>query len=217
MAAQGALRESGGRYNGGPTPRPACEARASCYTDFAKGRLALQRNYLDERLKRSAARVASLAALYFLGVTAGFAQNPPAPAPGDEPAGAAPPPAPAAPSGKRPSEKNKDAATSSAPDQPVWDPARAEKDIKVGHFYMDKGDVDAAIDRFEDATVAKPGYALPFLYLGEAHEKKGQKRLAAKAYRRYLDLSPHAEDAAKVQKKIDRLYKELEKDREKDK
>ena len=104
-----------------------------------------------------------------------------------------------------------------ASDQPVWDPARAEKDIKVGHFYMDKGDVDAAIDRFEDATVAKPGYALPFLYLGEAHEKKGQKRLAAKAYRRYLDLSPHAEDAAKVQKKIDKLYKELEKDQEKDK
>lgn len=82
---------------------------------------------------------------------------------------------------------------------------------------MDKGDVDAALDRFEDATVAKPGYALPFLYLGEAYEKKGQKRLAAKAYRRYLDLSPHAEDAAKVQKKIDKLYKELKKNQEKDK
>jgi tetratricopeptide (TPR) repeat protein len=175
----------------------------------------LRRNHLDERLKRSAARVARLAALYIFGVTAGSAQNPPAPAPGDEPAGAAP--APAAPSGKRPSEKNRDAATSNAPDQPVWDPARAEKDIKVGHFYMDKGDVDAAIDRFEDAAVAKPGYALPFLYLGEAHEKKGQKRLAAKAYRRYLDLDPHAEDAVKVQKKIDKLYKELGKDREKDK
>jgi tetratricopeptide (TPR) repeat protein len=168
--------------------------------------LALRRNYLDERWKRSVAQVACLAALCAFGVTAGFAQNPPAPAP-----------EPAAPSGKRPSEKNKDTATSNAPDQPVWDPARAEKDIKVGHFYMDKGDVDAAIDRFEDATVAKPGYALPFLYLGEAHEKKGQKRLAAKAYRRYLDLSPHAEDAAKVQKKIDKLYKELEKDKEKDK
>jgi tetratricopeptide (TPR) repeat protein len=179
--------------------------------------LALRRNYLDERLKRSAARAACLATLCIFGVTAGFAQNPPAPPPGDELAGAAPAPEPAAPSGKRPSEKNKDAATSNAPDQPVWDPARAEKDIKVGHFYMDKGDVDAAIDRFEDATVAKPGYALPFLYLGEAHEKKGQKRLAAKAYRRYLDLSPHAEDAAKVQKKIDKLYKELEKDKEKDK
>jgi tetratricopeptide (TPR) repeat protein len=177
----------------------------------------LQRNRLDERWKRSAARAAPVAALYIFVVTTGFAQTPPAPAPGNEPAGAAPAPAPAAPSGKRPSEKNKDTATSNAPDQPVWDPARAEKDIKVGHFYMDKGDVDAAIDRFEDATVAKPGYALPFLYLGEAHEKKGQKRLAAKAYRRYLDLSPHAEDAAKVQKKIAKLYKELEKDQEKDK
>ena len=100
---------------------------------------------------------------------------------------------------------NKDSATSSAPDQPIYDPLRAEKDLEVGQYYMRKGDVDAAIDRFEDATVAKPGYALPFLYLGEAHEKKGQKRLAAKAYRRYLDLSPHAEDGAKkVDAKSDR-------------
>jgi hypothetical protein len=28
-----------------------------------------------------------------------------------------------------------------------------------------------------------------------------------------LDLYPHAEDAAKVRKKIDKLYKELEKDK----
>jgi tetratricopeptide (TPR) repeat protein len=196
VAAEGVRPASAGHYNG-----------------VANGSAALRRNYLDELVRDSAARVACLAALYIFGVTAGFAQNPP----GDEPAGAAPAPTPAEPSGKRPGEKNKDTATSNAPDQPVWDPARAEKDIKVGHFYMDKGDVDAAIDRFEDATVAKPGYALPFLYLGEAHEKKGQKRLAARAYRRYLDLSPHAEDAAKVQKKIDKLYKELEKDKEKDK
>lgn len=174
----------------------------------------MPRTYLDEFVQRSAARVACLAALCIFGATAGFAQTPPPPT---EPTGAAPAPPPAAPSGKRPSEKNKDTATSNAPDQPSWDPARAEKDLKVGHFYLDKGDVDAAIDRFEDATVAKPGYALPFLYLGEAHEKKGQKRLAAKAYQRYLDLSPHADDAAKVQKKIDKLYKDLEKDKQKEK
>ena len=41
---------------------------------------------------------------------------------------------------------------------------------------MRKGDVDAAIDRFEDATLAKPGFALPYLYLGEAYEKKAEAR-----------------------------------------
>jgi tetratricopeptide (TPR) repeat protein len=128
--------------------------------------------------------------------------------PGDEPAGAAPAPAP--PKMKKKGEKDKDTATSNAPDQPVWDPQRAEKDIRIGHYYMNKGDVDAAIDRFEDAIVAKPGFALPYLYLGEAQEKKGQKRVAAKSYTKYLDLDPHAGDAEKVRKKIEKLYKELE-------
>ncbi len=55
---------------------------------------------------------------------------------------------------------------------------------------MKKGDIDAAIDRFEDAAAAKPGFAIPYRYLGEAHEKKGQKREAIKSYTRYLDLYP---------------------------
>jgi tetratricopeptide (TPR) repeat protein len=133
-----------------------------------------------------------------------------------EPAGAAPAPPAASPSGTKKSgakSKNADVATQNAPDQPVWDPLRADKDIRVGHYYMNKGDTDAAIDRFEDAIVAKPGFAIPYLYLGEAQEKKGQKRLAIKSYTKYLDLDPHAEDGAKVRKKIDKLYKEVEKDK----
>lgn len=102
-----------------------------------------------------------------------------------------------------------DNATKNASDQPMWDPLRAEKDIEVGQFYMKKGDVDAAIDRFQDATLAKPGYAIPFRYLGEAQEKKGLKRAAVKSYTRYLDLYPHAEDRDKIQKRIDRLWKEI--------
>lgn len=102
-----------------------------------------------------------------------------------------------------------DNATKNAPDQPMWDPLRAEKDLEVGQFYMKKGDVDAAIDRFQDATLAKPGYAIPFRYLGEAQEKKGLKRDAIKSYTRYLDLYPHAEDRDKIQKRIDKLWKEV--------
>ena len=74
---------------------------------------------------------------------------------------------------------------------------------------MRKGDVDAAIDRFEDAAAAKPGFAIPYKYLGEAHEKKHQKRQAIKAYTHYLDLYPHAEDAGKIRKKIDKLWSEV--------
>jgi tetratricopeptide (TPR) repeat protein len=117
--------------------------------------------------------------------------------------------APPAPQPKSPAKRNQDSATQSAPDQPTWDPLRAEKDLEVGRFYMKKGDWDAAIDRFQDATTAKPGYAVPYLYLGEAQEKKGLKKQAIKSYTRYLDLYPHAEDAEKIRKRIDKLWGEV--------
>ncbi len=114
---------------------------------------------------------------------------------------------------KSPAKQKKDTATQNATDQPTWDPLRAEKDLEVGQYYMKKGDLDAAIDRFQDATTAKPGYAIPFRYLAEAQEKKGLKKQAIKSYRRYLDLYPHAEDGDKVRKKIEKLYKEVEKEK----
>lgn len=116
----------------------------------------------------------------------------------------APPPKP---------KPNTDSAIQSDPDQPKWDPLRAEKDIEVGKYYMNKGDVDAAIDRFQDAAESKPGYAIPFRYLGEAYEKKGQKKPAVKAYQRYLDLYPRAEDAEKIRKRIEKLHKEIDKEK----
>ncbi len=114
---------------------------------------------------------------------------------------------------KPPAKQKKDTATRNAPDQPAWDPLRAEKDLEVGQYYMKKGDLDAAIDRFQDAIVAKPGYAVPFKYLGEAQEKKGLRKQAIKSYQRYLDLYPHAEDGDKVRKRIEKLHKETEKEK----
>jgi len=114
---------------------------------------------------------------------------------------------------KSPAKQKKDTATKNAPDQPAWDPLRAEKDLEVGQYYMKKGDLDAAIDRFQDATAAKPGYAVPFKYLGEAQEKKGLKKQAIKSYQRYLDLYPHAEDGDKVRKRIEKLWKEVAKEK----
>lgn len=118
-------------------------------------------------------------------------------------------PAPKKPDSKPAADPNgQDAA-----DQPTWDPLRAENDLKVGRYYMRKGDVDAAMDRFQDAINSKPGYALPFRYLAEAQEKKGMKKQAIKSYTRYLDLYPSAEDADKIHKKIDKLRSEVEKEK----
>jgi tetratricopeptide (TPR) repeat protein len=122
-----------------------------------------------------------------------------------------PPPAPPPKEQPKKPKPNTDSAVKSAPDQPKWDPLRAEKDLDVGKYYMNKGDIDAAIDRFQDAAEAKPGYAIPFRFLGEAYEKKGQKKPAVKAYQRYLDLYPHAEDGDKIRKKIEKLHQEIDK------
>jgi len=78
---------------------------------------------------------------------------------------------------------------------------------------MKRGGWAAAMDRVQDATVAKPGYAVPFRFLGEAQEKKGLRKQAIKSYQRYLDLYPHAEDGDKVRKKLEKLYKEVEKEK----
>jgi tetratricopeptide (TPR) repeat protein len=121
--------------------------------------------------------------------------------------------APTAPPPKSPSKQKKGTATQNAPDQPAWDPLRAEKDLEVGQYYLKKRDLDAAIDRFQDAIAAKPGYAIPFRYLAEAQEKKGLKKQAIKSYQRYLDLYPHAEDGEKVRKKIDKLYKDVQREK----
>jgi tetratricopeptide (TPR) repeat protein len=110
---------------------------------------------------------------------------------------------------KAKANKQTDTATKNAEDQPKWDPLRAEKDLEVGKYYMKTGNIDAAIDRFSDAIVARPGYAIPFLYLGEAQEKKGMKRDAIKSYTRYLELYPHAEDKEKITKKIEKLRGEI--------
>jgi tetratricopeptide (TPR) repeat protein len=127
-------------------------------------------------------------------------QDPPADAPAKPPD-----PSPAKP------KPNKDSATQSAPDQPKWDPMRADKDVEVGKYYLRKGDLDAALDRFQDAIEAKPGYAIPFRYLGEIYEKQGKKKPAVKAYQRYVDLYPSAEDAEKIRKKIEKLHEEIDK------
>jgi tetratricopeptide (TPR) repeat protein len=113
---------------------------------------------------------------------------------------------------QKPAKPNTDSATQNAPDQPRWDPLRAEKDLEVGQYYMKRGDYDAAIDRFSDAIEAKPGYAVPFRFLGEAQEKKGAKKKAIKSYQRYLDLVPHADDADKIRKKIEKLQREVDKE-----
>ena len=96
------------------------------------------------------------------------------------------------------------------PKEPVFDPYHAEKSIEIGEHYMKKGNYDAAIDRFQDAVRYKPGFAKPYRLMGEAYEKKGERAEAVKAYEKYLEIVPSADDAPKVRKRIKKLKQQLE-------
>jgi Tfp pilus assembly protein PilF len=81
----------------------------------------------------------------------------------------------------------------------------AQEDIEVGGFYAHKGDLDAAIGRYQDAVAAAPKLAKAHLLLAEAFEKKGDKTTAVKYYKEYLEVDPNAPDKQKIQKKIEKL------------
>jgi tetratricopeptide (TPR) repeat protein len=139
-----------------------------------------------------------------LGSSPAFSQTP-----------APPPPTPQESSSRKPqdssSEKPQEPAPPAAKSQdPAYDPYRAAKDIEIGNFYMRKGDVDAAIDRFLDAIQHKPDFAEPCRLLGEAYEKKGEKAAAIKYYKQYLQIRPRAPDAGRIRKRISKLSEEVE-------
>jgi tetratricopeptide (TPR) repeat protein len=104
-----------------------------------------------------------------------------------------------------PSGASSQAAQSPQQDSSTYDPLPAEKDVEVGTFYMRKGDIDAAITRFQDAVRLRPNFAKARQLLGEAYEKKGDRAAAVKCYREYLQVFPDAPDAKKIQKKIEKL------------
>ena len=110
-------------------------------------------------------------------------------------------------SGDWSSSSSSSAASAKQPaeDLPKYNPLPAEQDVDVGTFYMHKGDADAAIARFQDAIQLKADYAKPRLLLAELYEKKGDKGMAVKYYKEYLQVYPHAPDAKKIQTKIDKL------------
>jgi tetratricopeptide (TPR) repeat protein len=99
------------------------------------------------------------------------------------------------------------AGQAAKPGQPNYNPLDSEKDVEVGLFYMHKGDVDAAIPRFEDAISLRANYAKPRLLLGQAYEKKKDYPTAIKYYKQYLQVFPDAPDAKQVQHTIEKLSK----------
>lgn len=154
-------------------------------------------------------------ALIFCGAffsTATHAQTPP------------PPPPPTPPAAGESSSKNADDAVPVPPKTdsekdlaalPAMDRLAAVKDIEIGTYYLNKGNIDAAIDRLHDAASSYPTYAEPWRLMGIAYEKKGMLGEAIKADQEYLRLYPHAQIRKKLEAHIENLQKKQQRETEK--
>jgi tetratricopeptide (TPR) repeat protein len=91
----------------------------------------------------------------------------------------------------------------------------AVKDIEIGTYYMNKGNLDAAIDRLRDAAVSYPTYAEPWRLMGQAYEKKENLAEAIKCDQQYLKLYPHAQIRKKLEAHIEDLQKKLDRESQK--
>jgi tetratricopeptide (TPR) repeat protein len=89
-----------------------------------------------------------------------------------------------------------------------FDPLEADRNIKVGNFYMHKGTPSgyrAAAGRYEDATKYNPKSAEAFLKLGQAQEKLKNKDRAKAAFERVVQIAPDSKFAREAKKKLSGL------------
>ncbi|MBZ5535041.1 MAG: tetratricopeptide repeat protein [Acidobacteriia bacterium] len=90
----------------------------------------------------------------------------------------------------------------------TFDPVQAYNDMKIGDFYFKKGRYDAAIARYRDAARHRPGFAVPYLSIAKAYEKKHEPKGAIEAYEKYLEILPKGSDAPYAKKQIEKLKQE---------
>jgi tetratricopeptide (TPR) repeat protein len=156
------------------------------------------------------AAVAALAAVFLLLGSAVFAAGFRVTAPGGhQQAAGQNPNAPAKPGGDSQQQgQPKPADTPPNPKSPGEIAYEAAKDVEVGKFYMDKGDVDAAIGRFENAVELKSNFADPHFLLGRCYDKKGVRREALRHYEEYLKIAPNGPDAKKSESRVKKLKSE---------
>jgi Tfp pilus assembly protein PilF len=89
--------------------------------------------------------------------------------------------------------------------------ARAEPKVDAQAAYRTglqkfaRGDTSGALAALRKALAANPSYAPTWRGLGLVFEKMGEKAQARAAFKRYLQLSPGAGDAAQIRGRLERL------------
>jgi tetratricopeptide (TPR) repeat protein len=93
------------------------------------------------------------------------------------------------------------------PKEYSFNPLQAAKELRVGNYYFKRHNYRAASQRFTEATKWDGTMAEAYLRLGEAKEKQHDRKAAAEAYAKYLEITPDAKDAPEVKKRMDKLHK----------
>lgn len=84
----------------------------------------------------------------------------------------------------------------------VLNPLQAEKEIRVGNYYLKKGSNKAAMRRYEEAVKWDPNSSEGWYKLGEARSKMGDEKGAREAWAKYLEVEPEGKYAASVKKRL---------------
>jgi len=87
----------------------------------------------------------------------------------------------------------------------VFDPHRAMKDIEVGNYYLKLKNYRAALDRYHDALLYKPGDAEATYGLAVVQEKLSLPTQAYKNYKQYLEILPSGPTAKEAKEAVKRL------------
>ena len=86
----------------------------------------------------------------------------------------------------------------------AFNPLQAEKEMKVGKFYLKKGSYRAAVRRFQEALKWNPNHGEAYLRMAEAHLKLDNDKAAREAWKKYLEVEPDGKEASDVRKKLAR-------------
>jgi tetratricopeptide (TPR) repeat protein len=87
----------------------------------------------------------------------------------------------------------------------TFNPLKSKKAASAGDFYLHKGNFKAAAERYREATGWNEGNTEAWMKLGEAEEKRGQKKAARSAYEKYLQLAGNTKSAGEVKKRLEKL------------
>lgn len=95
-----------------------------------------------------------------------------------------------------------DISTSQAKKDYVLNPLQAEKEIRIGNYYLKKGSYKAAMRRYEESVKWDPNSAEGWYKLGEAQLKLGNKKEFREAWTKYLSIEPDGKYSAAVKKRL---------------